>query len=389
MTVSRETWPMVRLGDVCDRKIGKWDLGTRKKYVDISSVDSISKKIIDARYVDPEEAPSRARQVVQEGDVLVSTVRPNLNAVALVSSSLDGHVTSTGFCVLRPDKTILNSTFLFSFVQTNYFIEQCVKTATGISYPATTATKILDIKIPLPPLAEQRRIAEILEVTNQRLNATQKQLEELDAIRNSLIREIDDLTASTCRLEEIAAVSGGLSLSSKRAKNPIEANYLRVANVQRNSIDLGEVKTIRVTEREFDRCLVADGDILMLEANANPREVGRAAIISPGDHRFVFQNHLFRVRSIATSPIVLNALLSAPSVRLQLIRCVKTTSGLNTMTINQARDLLIPDLPTIDQERFESQLLKIEELRGKIRTRIRLLEELHQSLSTRAFAGQL
>jgi len=73
-------------------------------YIDISSVSSIEKRILSAQIIKGIDSPSRARQLIEYGDILVSTVRPNLNAIALVNEEFEGSVASTGFCVLRCDK---------------------------------------------------------------------------------------------------------------------------------------------------------------------------------------------------------------------------------------------------------------------------------------------
>src|SRR4051812_40057640 len=78
-------------------------------YIDLSAVDQAAKAIIGAREVTCGEAPSRARQLVATGDVLVSTVRPNLNGIAKVNAEFDGATASTGFCVLRPLPNLLSS----------------------------------------------------------------------------------------------------------------------------------------------------------------------------------------------------------------------------------------------------------------------------------------
>ena len=70
-------------------------------YIDIGSVDRVTKKVVDPQSMIGKDAPSRARKVIQTGDVLVSPVRPILNAVALVESQYDGQFASTGFDVLR------------------------------------------------------------------------------------------------------------------------------------------------------------------------------------------------------------------------------------------------------------------------------------------------
>jgi type I restriction enzyme, S subunit len=83
------------------------------QYIDISSIDKDSKLITSTTQILGKDAPSRARKQVHHNDVLVSSVRPNLNAVAMVPEELDGEIASTGFCVLRPDPDALVSRFLF------------------------------------------------------------------------------------------------------------------------------------------------------------------------------------------------------------------------------------------------------------------------------------
>jgi type I restriction enzyme S subunit len=127
-------------------------------YIDISSVDSRSKSITNPKRLVGRDAPSRARQVVRRGDVLVATTRPYLNAVALVPDTFDGEVCSTGFAVLRPMEP-LDSEYLWYWVRHPDFINGLAELIQGALYPAVTDRQVLSRPIPMPPLDEQRRIA--------------------------------------------------------------------------------------------------------------------------------------------------------------------------------------------------------------------------------------
>src|SRR5438128_164752 len=105
-------------------------------YLDISSVDNGTKRLVAPPRIATIAAPSRARQIVNGDDVLVSTVRPNLNAVALVPKEFQGEIASTGFCVLRPEPDQLCPQYLFYFTQSAAFVRHLTKVATGASYPA-------------------------------------------------------------------------------------------------------------------------------------------------------------------------------------------------------------------------------------------------------------
>jgi type I restriction enzyme S subunit len=156
------------------------------RYIDIGSVDRESKSVTGATELPVDVAPSRARQLLKANDVLVSTVRPNLNAVALVPDHFDGAVGSTGFTVLRANPSRLLPQYLFHWVRTPIFVADMVKQATGASYPAISDRIVLDSTLPLPPLAQQRRIAEILDKTD----AIRRTRREAIALTEGLLRSV-------------------------------------------------------------------------------------------------------------------------------------------------------------------------------------------------------
>ena len=106
-------------------------------------------------------APSRARRRVLKGDVIVSTVRTYLRAVAQIETLPANPVVSTGFAVLRP--RCIDSRFLGYIATSQEFVESVVSRSVGVSYPAINASEILNIHVPVPPLADQRRIADYLD----------------------------------------------------------------------------------------------------------------------------------------------------------------------------------------------------------------------------------
>lgn len=189
-------------------------------YIDLAAVDQDSKVIATARQVLACEAPSRARQVVAHQDILVSTVRPNLNAVARVPSSLDTAIASTGFCILRPNPEKLNSSYLFHWVKTPDFVSHMVRRATGASYPAVSDRIVLSSEIPLPPLAEQRRIAQVLDEADAMRTKRRAAINLLDAMISSVFLELfgdprtNDRDWATRRIGDIVTdFRGGASLA--------------------------------------------------------------------------------------------------------------------------------------------------------------------------------
>ncbi len=159
-------------------------------YIDLSAVDQEKKQITGTREVLCSEAPSRARQIVRSNDVLVSTVRPNLNGVAKVPTELDAATASTGFCVLRPKPSLLDSNFLFHWVKSPLFVSDMVSKATGASYPAVSDKIVGASLFPCPQLPEQRRIAAILDQADALRAKRREALAQLDGLTQSIFIEM-------------------------------------------------------------------------------------------------------------------------------------------------------------------------------------------------------
>ncbi len=137
-------------------------------YVDISAIDRTSKKITGTSLVDSRTCPTRARQWVKTGDVLVSMTRPNLNAVALVPMALDGAVASTGFDVLRSIGVLPE--WIFYRVQSMDFVIDVCRGLQGVVYPAIRPHDVRRHELPIPPAREQKRIVETIESYFSRLD---------------------------------------------------------------------------------------------------------------------------------------------------------------------------------------------------------------------------
>ena len=154
-------------------------------YVDVAAVDNVKKIIVGARSILGSEAPSRARKLILTGDTLVSTVRPNLNAVAMVPAALHGQVASTGFCVLRPTSKVLPE-YLFYFARSRGFVDGLSSLVAGAMYPAVSDSQVLDQQLPLIPIDEQQCSVDLLSgaegISRLRRDAGQRAAELIPAI---------------------------------------------------------------------------------------------------------------------------------------------------------------------------------------------------------------
>jgi type I restriction enzyme, S subunit len=173
---------VMQLGEITEPKIDQAGPTSSGEftYVDISSVDNNAKRIVGPKRLPTESAPSRARQRLRSGDVLVSMTRPNLNAVALVPPELDGAIGSTGFYVLRARDNVLPQ-WLFYGVQARQFVGAMSELVQGALYPAVRPKDIRAFDLPVPALAEQRRIVAEIEKQFSRLDEAVTNLERVKA----------------------------------------------------------------------------------------------------------------------------------------------------------------------------------------------------------------
>lgn len=160
-----EHWNICHLKDEVtfnDEVLGdKTDADYEILYVDISSV-SLIEGIVQKEPMSFENSPSRARRIVKNGDVIVSTVRTYLKAITQIQDAEDNLIVSTGFAVLRPKENLFPR-FLGYWVQSENMIGAIVSNSVGVSYPAINATDLVRLPIVKLPLKEQTAIAHYLD----------------------------------------------------------------------------------------------------------------------------------------------------------------------------------------------------------------------------------
>ena len=149
------------------------------EYVEISGVQA-GQGITETATLPFGNAPSRARRVVRDGDVLISTVRTYLRAIAQVKSPPENMIASTGFAVLRPRR--IDSRFLGYACHAEGFVSEVIARSVGVSYPAINASELARLPIPLPTAPEQTAIATFLDRETAKIDALVAEQERLIAL---------------------------------------------------------------------------------------------------------------------------------------------------------------------------------------------------------------
>ncbi|AGB17377.1 restriction endonuclease S subunit [Halovivax ruber XH-70] len=171
-----------------DSVTGQFSDSDEIEYVEISSVNARG-EITDTQMVEFGEAPSRAQRLVQPGDVLISTVRTYLKAIAQIQSPPENMVVSSGFGVLRPNERI-NPDYLWYVLQSTPFIDWVVANSEGVSYPAISTGRLSDMVIPVPSITQQERICAYLDPW---LDSIEQNVGRLNGYKKDLLNQKDHL----------------------------------------------------------------------------------------------------------------------------------------------------------------------------------------------------
>lgn len=137
------------------------------RYIEIGAIDP-TKGILEAKEIAIKKAPSRATQIVNEGDLIIGTTRPYLKKFAIVTEEYDNDVCSSGFSVIEPS-TEYHLPYLHQFLKCSYGIEQLKNKMTGGLYPAITEPELKEIKIPFPAFDTQKEIMQLIELKKENI----------------------------------------------------------------------------------------------------------------------------------------------------------------------------------------------------------------------------
>lgn len=238
MKFRKDKWERVRLGDVCE-KVTNVDIRKQSgtfNYIDIGSIDSNLKRVLEVQVLDWQNASSRARQIVKQGDTLFSTVRINLEKIAFLDKEFSNAIASTGFTVIRANRKAI-ANFLFYSIISPELIDKLCKLQKGTAYPAVTDKIVFDQEILLPPLEEQRQIAtlfqslenaiEQVESQEKNLKALQKKLSSSLISRNPIFGNLlTDKNCNLCTFEDIT------NCVEKHDKKPLENGITRFIGLE-------------------------------------------------------------------------------------------------------------------------------------------------------------
>ena len=136
------------------------------------------------------DSPSRARRKIKLGDILFSTVRPNLKSHLFFKYKSNGFICSTGFSVVRCDEKLINPKYLYFHLFGTIIEKQIDALITGSNYPAINSSDVKSINLPIPPLPEQTAIATVLSDMDTEISALEARRAKTLSLKQGMMQEL-------------------------------------------------------------------------------------------------------------------------------------------------------------------------------------------------------
>jgi type I restriction enzyme S subunit len=387
-------------------------------YIDVTAIDKELGRLGAPAILSETEAPSRARKIVSQGDVLYSCVRPYLLNIAVIEEDLDPlPIASTAFAVLD-GFGLVEPRYLWTVLRSPYFVECVEDKMRGQAYPAINDSDFSQLPVPLPPLAEQGRIVAIVDelmALCDQLEIAQKEREsQRDTLRNVALHRLtatsDDAgritdvrfflessprlittpehvveirktvldlavrgrlvpkDARSCDSEVDSKATLGDAVESLRYGTSAKCSYertdypvLRIPNVVDGRISLDDLKYGHLTSEEAGKLRLIQGDILVVRSNGSLRLVGRPALVDARASGCYYAGYLVRARpkSHSVVPRYLVLSLQSPQIRNQIEGPIRSTVGLKNINTTELMRLEFR-LPSLSEQ--HRIVAKVDEL---------------------------
>jgi type I restriction enzyme, S subunit len=350
-----------------------------------------------ARFLTSAKARALRCTFLKPGDVMVARMPDPLGRACIFPGDLKPSVTVVDVCIIRPDPRKHDARWLMHCLNAPASRNQIACYVTGTTRSRISRSNLGKIRIPLPPLAEQRRIAEVLDRAEALRAKRRAALAQLDSLTQSLFLDLfgDPATNTkqfpTPQLAEAIELRGGFAFKSGDYV-PDGIPLVRIGEVNRGGVTRENACFLPVThEAALARFIVRPGDMLMSLTGTTGKDDYANVILLDGSFDRYFVNQ--RVALIEPKPNVLDRhyllhVFRNPKVKARL---TSKSRGIRQANISNGDvlELELPVPPISLQREFARRVTAVEKLKTVQRASLAELDALFASLQHRAFRGEL
>ncbi|WP_316195150.1 restriction endonuclease subunit S [Bradyrhizobium sp. SZCCHNRI3052] len=348
-------------------------------------------------YLNEAQAQALAGVTVQANDVLLNITGASIGRVCLAPEFMSGARVNQHVCIIRLARELLPSyfeRFLASPGMQRWILEENY----GFTRQALTKGMIEQLVIPVPPLAEQRRIVAKLDALFARLARARAELDRTAALAEKARGAVYASAFSPFTQQSFKL---GSALEDVRYGTAKKCDYgngvpvLRIPNVANGRISLEDLKRAEFEDDELAKLSLRRGDVLIIRSNGSRDLVGRSAVVDDGAAGMLYAGYLIRLRLDESKllPDYLHAYLASPQARQLIEALARSTSGVNNINAEQLKGLSIPSA-TLEAQRsiisaIRSANARADRLEAEAARARALLDRLEAAILTKAFKGEL
>jgi type I restriction enzyme S subunit len=288
------------------------------------------------------------------------------------------------------DETQLLGEYLPFLVQSNDFFDHALGTSAGSLSPRTNWRDLANFEFDLPPLAEQKRIADLLWAAERHKVAVRAACGSLDEARSAWRDSVFGSPVETARLDERAEVTLGRQRAPQHATGDHMRDYLRSANISGGRLLLDDIKQMNFTPVEQEKFRLVPGDVLVSEGTASPRELGSSAMWDPSDREteMYFQKTLLRLRAREglSTPVLLREWAQWAQESGAFIG-VATGTGILHITGVRCAAMPFPVLTPTEAAEVEVRANQLGDAALRLELELKNLEALRTAVANELFGG--
>lgn len=267
---------------------------------------------------------------------------------------------------------------------------------------------LAEIQVPLPSLQEQKKIAAILRSIDETIVQTQTVIKYVNQVKQQVTEQLLTYNSESigfkilesrqllagiriANLTSLGDISYGLTVNEQRRQAVERLPYLRVGNVYRGYLDLTELKEIGVLNGDRERYMLVPGDVLVVEGNADPNQIGRAALWQGEVAECLHQNHILRFRPDPKQviPEYVMIYLNSRQGQAYFKLNAKTSSGLNTINSSVLGNIPIVVPPLDEQRKLVNVISAVDRRVNKEEVYKVYLEQVKYGLMQKLLSGEL